>query len=292
MDSEGSPKGSECDRYNWVFVRKRDKMGSIIQRRARLIAQGFGQKPGTDYSNNGTFALVMHFKTLHTILAYAAVNNLKLRQFDVKGAYLHGYLKEKIYMKQPPGFKDDTGCVCLLEQSLYGLKQAGNIWNQELNQVLQTNKFKQLKSDYCCYIKSSEDDFSILVIWVNDFLSLSTKESLNDGIECNPDVHFKVKSLGKPNLLLGIKIDIRTDSISLSQSHYIDFLLNKYGLTDVNSVSTPMDPNIKLELEINDKKNQTDTEEELKIGHRYAQLISSLIYLTIASHPNIAYLVN
>ena len=195
-------------------------------------------------------------------------------------------------MNQPPGFKDDTRCVCLLEQSLYGLKQAGNVWNQELNQVLQINKFKQLKSDYCCYIKSSKDDFSILVIWVDNFLSLSTKESLNDDIEHDLNIHFKVKSLGKPNLLLGIKIDIRTNSISLSQSHYINFLLNKYGLTDVNPVSTHMDPNIKLKLEINDKKNQTDTKEELKIGHRYVQLINFLMYLAITSCPNIAYSVN
>ena len=93
----------------WVFVRKRDKTGSIIQRRARLVAQGFSQKPGTDYNNDGTFAPVMCFETLRTVLAYTAVNNLKLRQFDVKGTYLHGYLNEMIYMNQPPGFEDDTG---------------------------------------------------------------------------------------------------------------------------------------------------------------------------------------
>ena len=92
------------------------------------------------------------------------------------------------------------------------------------------------------------------MVWVNDFLTLSTKESLNDDIEHNINVHFKVKSLGLPNLLLGIKINIRNDSISLSQTHYIDFLLDKYGLTDVNPVSTPMDPNIKLDLEANNQE--------------------------------------
>lgn len=97
------------------------------------MAQGFSQKPGTDYNNDGTFAPVMHFETLHTLLAHAAVNKLKLRQFDVKGAYLHGYLKEIIYMNQPPGFEDGSKQVCLLKWSLYGLKQAGNVWNQKLN---------------------------------------------------------------------------------------------------------------------------------------------------------------
>ena len=85
------PKDQSAIGCKWVFVRKRDEMGSIIQRRARLVAQGFSQKPGTDYNNDGTFAPVMRFETLRTVLAYAAVNNLKLRQFNVKGAYLHGY---------------------------------------------------------------------------------------------------------------------------------------------------------------------------------------------------------
>ena len=43
----------------WVFIRKRDETGSIIQWKARLVAQGFSQKPGTDYDNNGTFAPMM-----------------------------------------------------------------------------------------------------------------------------------------------------------------------------------------------------------------------------------------
>ena len=68
-------------------------------------------------------------------------------------------------MNQPPGFEDRSGKVCLLERSLYGLKQAGNVWNQELNRVLHTIDFKQLKTDYCCYIKSNRDDFSILLLW-------------------------------------------------------------------------------------------------------------------------------
>ena len=180
----------------WVFVRKRDDNRDIAQWKARLVAQGFSQKPGNDYENDGTFAPVMRFETLRTLFANAAVNKLHLRQFDVKGAYLNGYLNETIYMQQPPGFEDGTSKVCLLIWSLYGLKQAGNVWNHKLNRVLLTMGFKQLKTDYCCYIKRAEEEYSILVIWVDDFLATSTNKDLNNEIQKNLNTHFKVKSLG------------------------------------------------------------------------------------------------
>ena len=93
----------------WVFLRKRDEHGKIIRYKARLVAQGFSQKPGTDFSNDGTFAPVMRFETMRTLLALSAINNWKIRQFDIKGAYLHGTLWETIYMWQPEGFDDNTG---------------------------------------------------------------------------------------------------------------------------------------------------------------------------------------
>ena len=275
----------------WVFVRKRDDNGDIAQWKARLVAQGFSQKPGTDYENDGTFAPVMRFETLRTLFANAAVNKLHLRQFDVKGAYLNGYLNETIYMQQPPGFEDGTSKVCLLIRSLYGLKQAGNVWNHELNRVLLTMGFKQLKTDYCCYIKRAEEEYSILVIWVDDFLATSTNEDLNNEIQKNLNTHFKVKSLGRPTLLLGIKIKIGDNTIQLSQAHYIDFLLEKYRLKDANPVATPMDPNVKLDMEAKEAE-EASGKEDLKIGHGYAQLIGSLMYLALATRPDISYAVN
>jgi len=105
-----------------------------------------------DYNEDGTFAPVMRFETLRTLLAFSAVHNLKLRQFDIKGAYLHGKLTEEIYMAQPPFYDNGTGDVCILLRSLYGLKQAGNVWNQELTRSLKEIGLTQLKTDYCCFI--------------------------------------------------------------------------------------------------------------------------------------------
>jgi hypothetical protein len=50
---------------------------------------------------------------------------LKVQQLDVTGAYLNEKLTQPIYMKQPTGFNNGSGLVCLLVKSIYSLKQAG-----------------------------------------------------------------------------------------------------------------------------------------------------------------------
>ena len=102
------PVGRKAVGCRWVFLRKRGEEGKIIKYKARLVAQGFSQKTGADYSDNGIFAPMMHFKTHRTMLAHTAIHNWKLWQFDIKGAYLHGYLEEELYMAQPPGYGDDS----------------------------------------------------------------------------------------------------------------------------------------------------------------------------------------
>ena len=73
----------------------------------------------TNYSDMGTSAPMMHFKTLQTMLALVAINSCDMQQMDIKSAYLNGWLKEEIYMKQPAGFDDGSGQVCLLVRPLH-----------------------------------------------------------------------------------------------------------------------------------------------------------------------------
>jgi Reverse transcriptase (RNA-dependent DNA polymerase) len=97
-----------------------------------------------DYSENGTFAPVMRLDTLRTLLALAAVNDWDIQQMDIKGAYLHGKIKEELYMRQPIGFKDGTGRVCRLLRPLYGLKQAGNVWNVDFDGSMKGFQYTRL----------------------------------------------------------------------------------------------------------------------------------------------------
>ena len=60
------------------------------------------------------------------LLAFAAYEGLILYQMDVKSAFLNGFIYEKVYIKQPPGFENDTfrHHVFKLSKALYGMKQA------------------------------------------------------------------------------------------------------------------------------------------------------------------------
>ena len=130
---------------------------------------------------------------------------------------------------------------------------------------------------------------AILLIWVDDFISISSNNDLNDRIKKELKSHFEVKSLGQPSLIISIKIQQGNHIIKLFQTHYIDKLLSKYRLQDVNPLSTPMDTTIKL-----DDQNEAPEEKKTlflsKFG--YANLIGSLMYLAIVTRPDIAYSVN
>ena len=100
------------------------------------------QRPEQDYTE--TFSPVVRLETLRAILALAVQKDLHIRQLDVKGAYLNGTLKEEVYMRQPEGYEDNTGRVCRLVKTLYGLKQAGREWNNKLDQKLKKYNYNRL----------------------------------------------------------------------------------------------------------------------------------------------------
>ena len=64
-----------------------------------------------------------------------ASENLHLKQLDVKTAFLHGDLKEEIYMHQPERFivQGKENLICILTKSLYGLKQAPRQWYKKFD---------------------------------------------------------------------------------------------------------------------------------------------------------------
>ena len=181
-------------------------------------------------------------------------------------------------MRQPEGFYDKSGHACRLIRPLYGLKQSGNVWNEEFTSTMKSLGFKQLKTDYCCFIRREKELFTIIIVWVDDILSFSNSDAGNDQIETDLKSKFEVNTIGNPSVILGIKLLQKDNQISLSQTHFIDSLLNKFGLDKVNPVTTPLDPNINL-----DDDEEYSNSQDRKISQSYATLIGSLMYLALGT---------
>lgn len=128
----------------WIFRHKFKANGEIDRYKARLVIRGCSQKHGIDYEE--TFAPVVKYNSIRTLLAVSAAKNFKMYQFDVKTAFLHGELEEEIYMEQPCGFAEDDK-VCLLKKSLYGLKQAPRQCNKKIVNFLCNFGLTQSRSD-------------------------------------------------------------------------------------------------------------------------------------------------
>jgi len=105
----------------WCYAYKYHPDGSIIQgkEKARLVAQGFSQRP-EDYGS--TYSPVAKITSIHIALAYAAHNDLEIMSFDVKTTFLHAKLSTVIFCKQILGYPEaDPSTVLRLLVALYGL---------------------------------------------------------------------------------------------------------------------------------------------------------------------------
>eukprot|EP00963_Diacronema_lutheri_P002830 scaffold220_cov678-Pavlova_lutheri.AAC.1 len=140
------PKGKKALGSKWIFKIKRDNLNNITKYKARLVALGCHQRPGTDYEE--IYASVVSKTGLRIFLAAVNQLDLHLHQMDVETAFLNAHLEEEVYLKTPAGMKGGSEeQVLKLNRSLYGLKQAPRAWNHELTATLKKLKFRCIEVD-------------------------------------------------------------------------------------------------------------------------------------------------
>ncbi|GKV28505.1 hypothetical protein SLEP1_g37549 [Rubroshorea leprosula] len=273
------PKGRRIVGCKSVFRRKEGIPGVETPRfKARLVAKGFTQREGIDFHE--VFSPVVKHNSIRVLLAMVTLYDLELEQLDVKTAFLHVELEEWIYMSQLEGFivsgKEDH--VCLLQKSLYGLKQSPRQWYKRFDNFMVKSRFTRSNYDSCVYHKKLGDgSWVYLLLYVDDMLIAAKSMLIIDDLKKQLNGEFEMKDLGAAKKILGMEIhrDCKGGKLFLSQKKYTEKVLERFGLHEAKVVTTPLGAHFKLSSNLS-----PETEEEKKFMARvpYASAVGSLMY--------------
>ncbi|SJL14967.1 uncharacterized protein ARMOST_18444 [Armillaria ostoyae] len=257
---------------------------------ARYVVKGYSQRPGFDYTE--TFSPTPKWSAIRTVLALAALEDLELWSVDISSAFLNGDLQEEVYLEQPEGFETKgKDWVLRLFKSIYGLKQAGREWHKKLHGVMTEMGFDRVRCEHSVWVYKKDDARIIVPVFVDDVtIAVRSMESVRQVIE-DLKKHFKLRDLGPTSYLLGVEIqrDRSSRTLTICQRQYILNVLERARMSDCNSVSTPLDPHLKLSSSM----SPTTPEEWKTMRHvPYLQILGAVAYLAIVTCPDIAFAVS
>nr|GEX55090.1 copia protein [Tanacetum cinerariifolium] len=192
---------------------------------------------------------------------------------DVKTVFLHGSLKEDVYVCQPKGFidADYPSHVYKLKKALYGLKQEPRAWYYELSTFLLQNRFSKGTIDLTLFTRRFDDDILVVQVYVDDIIFGSTDLRYATLFSDLMKSHFEISMMREMTFFLGLQVNQSPSGIFINQSNYVNEILKKYGLNTCDIIGSPMDNKDKLDLD------QIRTPVD---ATKYHSMIGDLMYLT------------
>ncbi|UYV81071.1 hypothetical protein LAZ67_19002692 [Cordylochernes scorpioides] len=235
--------GMKVINSKWVYSTKKTPSDGIYKRKARLVAVGCNQRYGVDYKES--FSPVLKKESLRTIVALATQQNLIIKTYDVKTAYLYG-----------------------------------KCWNKKINEILYQLGMIRTKCDPCVYKLQRGEEYAILGLYVDDLIIAGTSKEINDNLASEIEKYVTLTEKKDSEPFIGIEIKREEDGFYLSQTHYIDTILHRFGLEECNSVQTPGDQNQNLDEYLDSKPVDKTV---------YQEMIGSLMYLSTGTRPDISF---
>jgi hypothetical protein len=289
-DRHGRVNGHKVIGTRWVY-----KLKTNPERfKARLVAQDY---LGVDQAMFSPTPRIKSFKTLLAILANQPHGGpWRAEQCDISTAYLYASVHDIIYVKQPPGYEAEghEGCVMQLNKSLYGLGGSSSRWYEEIKSTLLEMGFKQTKADDCLFILSKGVMKVYLVLYVDDMVFVHNNGKLMNYVYDQLTEKYNFSSRGPLEHYLGLSVHHEKDgSITLSQTDYIDRVLERFGLENVScsNIHTPMITGPAGRLSQRDCP-KTHSELQRSKARPYAEAVGALQWMVGTTRPDIAYAVS
>ena len=288
------PQGKRPLKGKLVCKRKRDDAGKITRYKVRYVAKGYAQQPGIDFTK--TTAPTARLESFRSLLHLAATLGWDTQHFDIKTAFLHGVLSddEVAFMDQPSGFEEHgkETWVMRLMKSIYGMRQASRCWNETFHKAVVDWGFARVTCEWCVYICRTKSGIVIFAVHVDDIISIAYPPEENARFRDELKSKWDISELGPAKFALGIAIehDTKARTVALSQTAFIERVLDRFGQSDAHSADTPMVAG--LHLQCPDKSAPALPEVTEWVARTpYRELIGSLNYIAVATRPDIAYAV-
>ncbi|KAL0454692.1 UNVERIFIED_CONTAM: Retrovirus-related Pol polyprotein from transposon TNT 1-94 [Sesamum latifolium] len=218
------PDGKWAIGSRWVYKLKLNPNDSVSRYKACLIAKGYTQIEGMDYTKS--FSLIAKNVTVRLFLSIAAAYSWLVYQLDINNAFLHGHLDEEVYMTPPEGYSVQPGMT---------LGDFG---------------FRQFAHDHYLFIKLTGTEFLALLVYVKDIHIMGPAEALIIEVKNYLDALFTIKDLGYAKYFLGLEIARSSDGMSVTQRKYISDIITDAGMIDAHEVLTPLPQGVKFSSEL------------------------------------------
>lgn len=264
----------------WVFKTKTD--GRF---RARVVALGYRQRAGIDYTD--IHAPVLNEITLRIMLLVKIIKKWNIMKLDVEAAFLNSEIKEETFIDLPKGWNEvenvKKGSIGKLNAALYGLTQSARVFYDKVRLFLtKTLKMVACKSESC--LLCGED---IMVgLYVDDFLVIGKESKLEWFVREIKD-KFKVMRQDEVNAFVGVQMLWSADGqeVILYQKRIVDKLLNemKEEIEGMCTYATPAAPGGGI---VRPEIYEPRMAEEDQVVYRSA--VGTMLYLVKHSRPDLA----
>ncbi|CAI7849475.1 unnamed protein product [Closterium sp. NIES-53] len=252
---EVPPPGANIVSGKWIFRVKRPP-GSPPVFKARYVACGFSQRLGVDFFQ--TFSPTLKMTTLRVLLHVAAQRDYELHSLDFSTAFLQGSLHEEIWLRRPPGFTGSfaAGTQGSLWRPVYGLRQSPREWHETLRTTL---------------------------VALDDLVFATTDTEALAHVKSELQKRHTCTDLGEMTSYLGLRItrDRAQRTITLTQSHMVQQVLQRFGFTYSSPQSTPLPTGHSL--------SAPPSDESVEPSGPYPELVGCLMYLMTCRRPDLAY---